>query len=167
MDPSWCMGVYPPVLGKGPLYQVVSPPDCALPPLMAYVVVPLFLTMAVTKVLLLPRLFGLLPLPPANSPFSISAMTQGPEPAERPEVDGVHGAVAIVVPICFGVAVVETAATVDKRGAGHHVCPLRLGTSGYACSVVDSVAHPRSNLDPVDDVTGDIYGQGHGVRSQV
>src|SRR5579875_1523119 len=82
MDPSWCMGVYPPVLGKGPLYQVVSPPDCALPPLMAYVVVPLFLTMAVTKVLLLPRLFGLLPLPPANSPFSISAMTHGPDPAQ-------------------------------------------------------------------------------------
>jgi hypothetical protein len=28
--PSWCIGVYPPISGSGPLYSVVTPPDCAL-----------------------------------------------------------------------------------------------------------------------------------------
>jgi hypothetical protein len=30
------MGEYPPRLGSGALYQVVRPPDCALPPLAAW-----------------------------------------------------------------------------------------------------------------------------------
>src|SRR6266581_8844478 len=80
MAPSLCMGAYPPMLGSAPLYQVVRPPDCALPPLIAYVVVPLFLTRAVTNALELPWLFVSEPLAPAKSPFSRSAWTQGPDP---------------------------------------------------------------------------------------
>ena len=68
------------MVGSDPLYQVVSPPESALPPLIAYVLVPLFFTRAVTNVLLLPALFGLLPLPPPNRPFSRSACTHGPLP---------------------------------------------------------------------------------------
>src|ERR1039457_234046 len=80
--PSWCMGAYPPRLGSAPLYQVVRPPDCALPPLIAYVVVPLFLRRAVTNAPELPWLFVSEPLAPANSPFSRSPGPQGPDPEQ-------------------------------------------------------------------------------------
>src|SRR6266571_4865767 len=62
--PSLCMGAYPPRLGSAPLYQVDRLPDWALPPLIAYVVVPLFLVSAVTKAPELPRLPELEPFPP-------------------------------------------------------------------------------------------------------
>src|ERR1700733_5007779 len=78
--PSRCIGLYPLCVGNDPLYRVASPPDWAFASLIAYVVVPLFLVIAVTKALLRPVLALLLPLPPAKSPFSRSACTHGPEP---------------------------------------------------------------------------------------
>lgn len=41
---------------------------------------PLFFSIAVTKVLLLPVFPGSDPLPPENRPFSMSAIAQGPSP---------------------------------------------------------------------------------------
>src|SRR3982751_4042401 len=76
--PCLVIGRYPDWLGSAPLYRVASPPDCALPSLMAYVEVPLFFRTAVTKALLRPVLAVHEPLPPANRPFSRSAATRGP-----------------------------------------------------------------------------------------
>src|SRR5215475_1655788 len=90
MPPSCCIGVYPPRLGSAPFHHVVSPPDWALPPFNAYVVWPLFFSIAVTYVLLLPRFAVLAPLPPMNRPFSMSASTHGPDP--------LHGAKPHAVP---------------------------------------------------------------------
>jgi hypothetical protein len=78
MDPSWCIGLYPPD-GSGPLYQVVRPPDCELPPLSANVVWPLFFSSAVTNGVALPRFAGLERLP-WKRPFSRSPATHGPVP---------------------------------------------------------------------------------------
>ncbi len=60
------------------MYRVARLPDCALPSLIAYVVVPLFFSTAVTKALLRPVFAVFEPLPPANRPFSRSAWTRGP-----------------------------------------------------------------------------------------
>jgi hypothetical protein len=49
---------------------------------MAYVSCPLFFSIAVTYVLLLPRFLVLEPLSPWNMPFSMSASTHGPEPVQ-------------------------------------------------------------------------------------
>src|SRR5262245_60351453 len=68
------------MLGSAPLYSVINEPDWELPSLMAYVVVPLFFSIAVTKVLELPLLLVSEPLPPANRPCSRSPWTQGPGP---------------------------------------------------------------------------------------
>src|SRR3984957_7205840 len=70
------------MLGKGPSYSVVSPPESALPSFSAYVVVPLFFSIAVTNGEPLPLLPGSEPLPPENSPFSMSASTHGPVPVQ-------------------------------------------------------------------------------------
>lgn len=81
--PSCCSGRYPPRSGSAPFHHVDRLPDCALPPLSAYVVELLF-SSAVTYGLGLPRFAGLDPLPPENRPFSRSVSTHGPDP--------VHGA---------------------------------------------------------------------------
>src|SRR3954471_644649 len=82
IEPSWCMGMYPPRVGSPPLYQVVRPPDWELPPLRAYAVWPLFFSSAVTNGVALPRFAVLEPLPPWNSPFSRSPATHGPRPVQ-------------------------------------------------------------------------------------
>src|ERR1022692_689129 len=99
MAPSWCIGAYPPRLGSAPLYQVVRPPDWALPPLIAYVVVPLFLTRAVTNVPGLPLLLVSEPLAPAKSPFSRSAWTQGPDPEHGANQHSVPKLIASMWPL--------------------------------------------------------------------
>src|SRR3569833_795968 len=53
IEPSWCIGVYPPE-GSAPMYQVVRPPLWELPPLRAKVVWPLFYNSAVTNGVALP-----------------------------------------------------------------------------------------------------------------
>ena len=80
IEPSWCIGVYPPE-GSAPLYQVVRPPLCELPPLSAKVVWPLFFSSAVTNGVALPRL-AVLERFPWNSPFSRSPATHGPMPLQ-------------------------------------------------------------------------------------
>ena len=70
--------------GSGPSYSVVSAPEAALPSFSAYVVVPLFFSIAVTNGEPLPALPGYGPLPPANSPFSMSASTSGAVPGQEP-----------------------------------------------------------------------------------
>src|SRR5579863_501734 len=107
MAPSWCIGAYPPRSGSGPLYQVVRPPDCALPPLMAYVVVPLFFIRAVTNVLLLPWLFVSEPLAPANRPFSRSAWTQGPDPEHGENQHSVLKLIASMWPLPLSLLLVS------------------------------------------------------------
>ena len=56
----------------------------ALPSFSAYVVVPLFFSIAVTNCEPLPMLLGSGPLAPANNPFSMSASTNGAVPEQEP-----------------------------------------------------------------------------------
>src|SRR5215831_11755842 len=83
IDPSLLMGEYR--LGSGPLYQVVSEPARALPPLSVNTVLPLFFSKAVTNVLALPLLSLSVPLSPWKRPFSRSACTHGPFPVQPPK----------------------------------------------------------------------------------
>ena len=91
--------MYPPILGSGPLYSVFTPPDCALASLIAYDVVPLLFTIAVTNGLELPLLAGSEPLPPANRPFSRSAWTQGPDPVHGENQHSVPKLIASMWPL--------------------------------------------------------------------
>src|SRR6201999_3214080 len=56
--------------------------ESEMPPFRAYVVCPLFFSIAVTKLLLLPSLAVFGPLPAEDRPFSMSASTHGPEPVQ-------------------------------------------------------------------------------------
>lgn len=62
---------------------MLKEPDWALPPLIAYVVVPLFFSIAVTYSLEMPVLPEYEPFAPKNRPFSRSASTHGPEPVHE------------------------------------------------------------------------------------
>src|SRR5581483_6748616 len=66
--------------GRAPAHHVLRPLPWELPPFSAYVVCPLFFSIAVTNSLLFPALAVFAPLPPWNRPFSMSASTQGPLP---------------------------------------------------------------------------------------
>src|SRR5580698_11659931 len=89
--------------GSGPSYSEVNPPDCALPSSIWYVVVPLLFSTAVTKVLELPTLPVSEPLPPENSPFSMSATTQGPAPLHGENQHSVPKLIASMWPLPLSV----------------------------------------------------------------
>ena len=62
-------------------------------------VCPLFFSRAVTKALELPRLLVSEPLAPANSPFSRSACTQGPDPEQGENQHSVPKLIASMWPL--------------------------------------------------------------------
>ena len=64
---------------------------------------PLFFSMAVTNVLELPRLPGSEPLPPAKSPFSMSAWSQGPDPVQGVNQHSVPKLIASMWPLPLSV----------------------------------------------------------------
>src|SRR3954452_3670269 len=76
MAPCFFIGLYP--LGRLPLYTVYRFPDCASLPLSANRERPLFLSIAVTNLLVKARWFGFQELlPPGNSSHSRCACTHG------------------------------------------------------------------------------------------
>src|SRR6185312_12283248 len=80
------------------------------------------------------------------------------------EVDGLHGAVAIVVVVRLGIAVVEAAAAVVVLAVEHGVLGLGIVAGGDAVGGVVAVAGARDDRDAVGlvAVEGGRGGVGHG-----
>jgi len=72
------------------------------------------------------------------------------EPAQRAEIDRRHVTVAVIAAVGFGVAIVETAATVHVPAGGHHVNALRGASRGDAVRGVVAVPGAGGDEDPVD-----------------
>ena len=106
--------------GSGPLYSVFRPPDWASPSLIAYVVVPLLFTIAVTNGLALPLLAGSEPLAPANRPFSRSAWTHGPDPVHGANQHSVPKLIASMCP--FPVSVPDVSALPKSKQHSPSTC---------------------------------------------
>ena len=100
-------------------------------------------------------------------------MIQGPLPrAVAPdldvaEVDGFHGAVAVVVAVGLGVAVVEAAAAVVVGAVEDGVHALGVVAGGDAVGVVVAVAGAGGDVDAVGLVAADGGGGGGGVGEVV
>jgi hypothetical protein len=83
----------------GPAVTGLRFPDWALAPLSAIAVVPLFLSIAVTKGLVCETWFGFhAAAPPENRPFSRSACTHGPLPLQPPNQHSVLKLIASIAP---------------------------------------------------------------------
>src|SRR5581483_3764614 len=78
------------------------------------------------------------------------------------EVDGLHGAVAIIVVVRLGIAVVEAAATVVVRAVEHRVLALRVVTRRDTAGRVVTVAVTSRDVDPVRLVAVQRSGRGSG-----
>ena len=100
-------------------------------------------------------------------------MIHGPLPDPRapgplsPEVDGFHGAGAVVVVVGLGVAVVEAAAVVGVRAVEDRVLALRRVAGRDVPGAVIAVAVARGDVDAVDLRAVDHGGRRRRVREGV